>query len=161
MIKTGVVYELVDPRDGSCRYVGATFDAARRHRQHCDMTWQVNIRLSDWKDELYRAGLSPAMNVLESDIPALELFEKEKLWCRVKSQSGAALLNLPTGKITKADLFTPADSAVVGDFSDEICRLIGVVLERYSGKLPTKVYNALWKARDAATKAKWSCPHPP
>jgi hypothetical protein len=159
--KTGFVYELVDPRNGDCKYVGITFCPEKRLKQHRYRDWDGNERLGWWKDELFRHGEFPQMNILEEGVSAAEIFEKEASWCKKKSQDGFDLLNKPVGRIKKSDLFTPADSAVVGDFADEVLSLLITVIDAYKGRLPTKVFNSLWAAYTKTQDAKHQCPNAP
>jgi hypothetical protein len=152
----GSVYELLDPRDGSCRYVGMTFNVAARERSHADSR-SFQWSLSDWKCELNSIGLRPVMRVIESGIKAEDILERERHWCRERVSSGARLLNKPAGRITRSDLFSPSDSLLISEVCDQMQDLISIVF-RYGSSLPKNVEKAALKARCCTTNLKHSLP---
>lgn len=109
-IVTGTVYELLDPRDGECRYVGKTVSAQKRKQQHESLrAHQCNGPYSRWKHELHLSGLSPSFCVIESGIPLPELNERERHWVRERSSAGFDLLNCRVGHIRGEDLVSDDD----------------------------------------------------
>lgn len=57
------VYALIDPRDGSIRYVGLTSDP--RQRLWCHLSERTNAGKWAWMCELKERGLRPRMETLE------------------------------------------------------------------------------------------------
>lgn len=152
----GSVYELLDPRDKSCRYVGMTFNVDARERSHADSR-SFQWSLSEWKCELKSIGLEPVMRVIESGIKAEDILERERYWCRERISAGARLLNRPAGRITKSDLFSPSDSLLISEVCDQIQDLLSIV-SKYGSSLPKNVAKAVAKARGCTTNLKHSLP---
>jgi hypothetical protein len=152
----GSVYELLDPRDGSCRYVGMTFNETARGRAHADSR-SFQWSLIHWKSELKSVGLKPAMRVIESGIKAEDILERERHWCRERVRAGARLLNKPSGRITKSDLFSPSDSLLISEVCDRIHDLLSIVFT-YGATLPPNVAKAATKVSGCTNNLKHSLP---
>lgn len=103
---TGVIYELIDPRDGSCRYVGKTFDPGHRKASHLAKkpVWQHNAPLHRWKHELSDSGLQPIFSIIEAGVEPAYINNREREWCAKRSSDGCRLLNARVGSIRGIDL---------------------------------------------------------
>jgi predicted GIY-YIG superfamily endonuclease len=90
------VYMLVDPRNGTPRYVGISKDPRSRLAQHMN---EVENDKRAWLAELKRMGLSPELEVLETvveregDVDAVAE-ERERYWISSLLRSGAPLANI-------------------------------------------------------------------
>ena len=79
------IYGLVDPRDGSIRYVGRTVDPRERLYAHCSSSGCASLGGSgkarqDWLRELRGLGLRPTLRELEY-VETFELaIEAEEQW---------------------------------------------------------------------------------
>lgn len=150
MAKTGIVYELVDPRDWRCRYVGVTINRDKRRNDHrSPVSYQGNNGLLLWKDELCSTGLFPVMKVIEEEVEKSVLFDRELFWVRKKVQEGCELLNLPSGRIKRSDLFRPQDTAACLKFIEEALSLLRSVESRYGHRLPAGVIDKWLRATQA------------
>lgn len=157
--KHGCVYELIDPRDNSCRYIGVTFNADQRYKQHCNCTvFQGNAQMLRWKHELESVGLKPTMNILESPIDAEVLLDREVEWCRTRANEGCDLLNRPVGKIKRADLFPRVDSEIAREFAQESVMLLEEVWRRYGNEMPSNSFRLLDKAIQQIRNFRYSLP---
>jgi hypothetical protein len=134
----GVVYELLDPRDGRCRYVGQTFDADQRRRTHTSRTpiYQQNTQLHNWKTELALLGMAPEFRVIEDCIPAERINEQESFWCRDRADDGCELLNRPVGSVRKGDLLGSPRRHEMARTAREIRQMLMALEKQGSGKLP-------------------------
>jgi predicted GIY-YIG superfamily endonuclease len=116
------VYVLVDPRDGTPRYVGISKDPRSRLAQHMN---EVENEKRAWLAELKRMGLSPELEVLETvveregDVDAVAE-ERERYWISSLLRSGAPLANIfgiprtssePAQKRPQRDPETPFEKA--------------------------------------------------
>jgi hypothetical protein len=158
--KTGFVYELIDPRSKSCKYIGCTFNPEQRRKQHEQITYQGNSEMLRWKDELLRIGMRPEMNILERDIQASELFLREAEWCRRKASDGCSLLNSPKGKIKARDLISRKDAAALMEACNEIREIIFSMVELHPKKFAAKTMDLLLRANDKVLDFKNSLPDP-
>jgi hypothetical protein len=134
----GVIYELIDPRDGTCRYVGQTFDVEQRRKAHTSPTpiYQQNSGLHSWKHELTSLGLSPEFRVIEDGIPPARINEQESFWCRSRADDGCDLLNRPVGRIRKGDLLGSPKRHALATSVREIRAMLLAIDEQLRGKLP-------------------------
>lgn len=73
------IYALVDPRDGTCRYIGKTTNPARRQMQHEKSRRRCNPHLRSWLVELRAYGHAPRLVVVDWVSPA-RWPEAEKRW---------------------------------------------------------------------------------
>jgi DNA-binding XRE family transcriptional regulator len=94
-MKTRQIYALIDPRDGTVRYVGVSKEVQTRLAQHIRETQNAK---REWLSELKESGLSPEVEVLETieivgDVDTSSL-EREQYWINVLLQSGAPLTNI-------------------------------------------------------------------
>lgn len=135
----GVVYELLDPRDGKCRYVGQTFDVEQRRKSHTAPRpiYQHNNGLHAWKSELALIGLSPEFRVIEDGIPPERINERESFWCRERVDEGCDLLNRPVGRIRKGDLLGSPKRQALATSAREIRGMLLAVDEQIRGRLPS------------------------
>jgi hypothetical protein len=133
-----VVYELIDPRDGACKYVGQTFDVDSRRRAHLAPTpiYQQNAELHKWKIELASLGLSPEFRIIDRDIPPARINEQESFWCRVRADEGCQLLNKPVGHIRKGDLLGSPKRYAIARSGREVREMLMAIGRQLSGKLP-------------------------
>jgi hypothetical protein len=96
-----VVYGLVDPRDGSIRYVGRTGNLEGRLASHTSEGRRAvphpheNPRKCEWLRELRRAGLTFGVVILERTRSGWEHCAAEEDWIRIGFQSGWPLTNRP------------------------------------------------------------------
>ncbi|MDE3230491.1 MAG: GIY-YIG nuclease family protein [Chloroflexota bacterium] len=65
-IRTHYIYSLLDPRDGTARYIGRTCDPKRRLSQHCAPERLAQSAKADWVRELRDLGLRPRLRILET-----------------------------------------------------------------------------------------------
>ena len=112
---TGKVYVLIDPRDGSKRYVGETTQSIEAR-----LGWHIMDSLAPWTDgtraktrnaekvewtkELVRAGLSPRVALLQEvtltgdeKVDKRLRWEAERSWATQLRAEGAVLFNKKTG----------------------------------------------------------------
>lgn len=66
------VYQLVDPRDNTIRYVGLSSAVLNRCAEHVLSGGRVNKVKAQWIEELKQAGLLPILQVLETNILGLD-----------------------------------------------------------------------------------------
>ena len=158
--KVGFVYELIDSRDNSCKYIGCTFNPEQRRKQHEQFSYQGNAEMLRWKEDLERVGMRPEMNILEGDIPARELLIREAEWCRKRASEGCLLLNKPKGKIKARDLMSRKDAAALMEACDEVREIISSILELHSRKLAARNMDLLLRASDKVLDFKNSLPDP-
>lgn len=85
------IYELVDPRDGSTRYVGQT-DSSLNKRLSGHMR-SGSIGMKQWVNDLALAGLEPSIRLLDV-VPLSEAGIKEIYWIQRKTAEGCNLLNV-------------------------------------------------------------------
>src|SRR5258708_1478151 len=89
------IYQLVDPRDNTPRYVGLSSDVLGRFAQH--IMQKDNKVKAEWIEELKQAGHLPRIQVLEANIPTIsEARSKERQWIKHLQAAGARLTNLQT-----------------------------------------------------------------
>jgi DNA-binding XRE family transcriptional regulator len=94
-MKPRQVDALIDPRDGTVRYVGVSKEVQTRLAQHIRETQNAK---REWLSELKESGLSPEVEILETiemegDIDTSSL-EREQYWINALLQSGAPLTNI-------------------------------------------------------------------
>lgn len=155
----GVIYELLDPRTGQCRYVGQTFALESRRKAHESMKSQrTNPALYSWKQELKAQGVAPDLRVVEDGICASRINERERFWCAQRSNAGSKLLNMPAGHIRRADLFGAQERAEIAVAVDELIELVHALRGRLDGRLPVRhpSHKHLLRGIDELTRAKWS-----
>lgn len=135
---TGVIYELIDPRSGACRYVGQTFAPEERRRSHLAKkpVYQNNTPLHRWKNDLCAEGLSPEFHVVEDSVPASEINDREKTWCRRRAHEGCDLLNRPSGRITKDDLLSSQRRHAIVTHAREVREIVGALRQMVCDDLP-------------------------
>lgn len=78
-----IVYALVDPRDGTPKYVGQSRNGTKRARAHMmpsSLNKPDNPRKNDWLRELLALGLSPEIRVLANFIDGDPLDLAERKW---------------------------------------------------------------------------------
>lgn len=88
------IYALVDPTDGTVRYVGKTLDEDHRLETHMKLR-QRNYALTKWLRELKAMELTPVLWVLQY-VNATAWEEVEKYWIRFFRERGE-LYNLEAG----------------------------------------------------------------
>lgn len=91
-----VIYGLVDPRDGSIRYVGRTANVKSRYAAHCSLGvwWRAdNQRRRAWLEELQDRKLKPLLTELEA-VPTFEAaVAAEERWIAKGRAEGWPLTN--------------------------------------------------------------------
>jgi hypothetical protein len=90
--RTAFIYALVDPRDGSIRYVGKTESPKRRLREHLRGD-EPSPHKDHWLAQLRREGLVPELAVLEA-CALSEWKERERAWEIYLRGEGESLTNL-------------------------------------------------------------------
>jgi hypothetical protein len=91
------VYALADPRTGAIRYVGWSYDAAQRFKDHlkCARNGRGRTRSANWIRSLLRIDLEPLQVIVETGIG--EWAEAERRWIRYYRRIGADLTNHTDG----------------------------------------------------------------
>lgn len=93
-VSVWVIYGLVDPRDGTIRYVGRSVRAKGRLQQHLQEE-NVNKKKDKWLRELKKLGMAPRMERLESlECTATEAEKREVQWIEYLLSRGAPLTNI-------------------------------------------------------------------
>jgi len=87
------IYALIDPRDGSIRYIGITDNPAQRIKEHLRGRGGNPLK-REWVYELRRLGLAPIMQPLETGLSLSAALERESLLIQHYLNSGNALVNL-------------------------------------------------------------------
>lgn len=87
------IYEIIDPRDNSVFYVGASKNPDRRYKQHLkgDSNQEKTARIQD----LQKIHLLPVMNIIETVKGTWEARNREKYWISVRIEQGHPLTNKP------------------------------------------------------------------
>lgn len=89
--KTGTVYALVDPRDNSVRYIGASTQTLQaRLNGHLK---SKSPRVKAWVDELAVQGLKPRIEPITEGVPKDELADLERAEITRRLVAGEQLLN--------------------------------------------------------------------
>jgi excisionase family DNA binding protein len=95
--KSYQIYALIDPSDGSVRYVGLSRDAQLRLREHLN-GGGGNRQERRWIHSLLKSGLSPILQILETieaSNDALTIAcERELYWIHEMDRLGHPLLNV-------------------------------------------------------------------
>lgn len=89
--KFSYIYKLLDPRDMSVKYIGATVNPRRRQSQHKSGQF-VGRDVSDWSNELKKLKTYPYLVVIEK-CPIDQSSVREKYWIDYYVDNGALLLN--------------------------------------------------------------------
>jgi hypothetical protein len=92
--KSHSVYALLDPRDGTVRYIGASRNPARRLAEHC-VGEQKNSAMRSWVQGLLTVGELPVMVIL-SRVSAREVAALEIHWIR-RARNVGLILNRTKG----------------------------------------------------------------
>jgi len=93
----GVIYGLIDPRDGYIAYVGQTVHILQRFLGHASSgdgpcRWSNSV-VPSWVRDLNAEGLTPGVAILEPvELPAL-LTPREDFWIETCRSFGLAWLN--------------------------------------------------------------------
>jgi hypothetical protein len=147
---SGVIYELLDPRNMSCRYVGQSFDVEKRKKQHLQVySYQGNYPLFEWKGELARLKLTPILSIIESNVSATSINERERYWCQRRSNDGCVLLNRPVGSIRKEDLFGMAARGEIVVAVRELREMLLAINDRYDLPKSHRISKEWWKCQKA------------
>lgn len=89
---TGTVYALVDPRDNSVRYIGATTKTLKV-RLYGHLKGPTAKRVKAWIDDLAAGGLVPRIEAITENVPADHLRDVEKDEITRRLIAGEQLLN--------------------------------------------------------------------
>ncbi len=93
------IYALVDPRDQSIRYIGMSYNADHRYRQHINCNGN-NLRKNAWIQELETQNLRPVLFLLEVVQGKLQTLEREQHWIEYYGHNNDLLnFNLNTANI--------------------------------------------------------------
>lgn len=145
--KPTLIYALIDPRDGSTRYVGKTIRGlATRLRAHlCRTNLTPKRHSSRWLKGLSDLGLKPSITLLEVVDLTGNWQERERFWIAYYREQGANLTNLTDG-----------GEGVAGyEFPDERRKA-------HSRLMKGRIFDAEWKAKiSAAKKGKKANPKTP
>lgn len=85
------IYKLVDPRDKSIKYVGATVNPKRRKGQHNRGEFSSKL-IRTWVSELKQLNLKPIFSIIDV-CPIEQSSNHEKYWIDYYSMQGYSLLN--------------------------------------------------------------------
>ena len=88
------VYELIDPRTDTPRYVGITATPNHRWHSHIDDSDTQNREKRAWIRELMEEGLVPDMQIIERVRTREEALEREGYWIRHYLRQGIPLTNI-------------------------------------------------------------------
>jgi len=86
------IYQLIDPRDGSVRWIGLTSNLKARTVEHLHGGKRSNPSKQAWVAELKAAGLYPIVEVIE-EVDNKAAQERELHWLRFYQLEGEPLLN--------------------------------------------------------------------
>lgn len=94
-----VVYALLDPKTGLCRYVGKGKDARDRVSAHCAEARKTGRRThkANWIKSLLDCGLYPSLVFLETNLTEDEAFEAECFYISYFRFLGLSLTNATDG----------------------------------------------------------------
>jgi hypothetical protein len=82
MEKICTIYGLVDPRDGSVKYVGASINPRKRHMEHCSIVyspWIIKTQKDKWLLELHQLGLKAELKIIKE----CTLAESDEMECKI------------------------------------------------------------------------------
>ena len=85
-------YTLIDPINGSIKYVGITDNVRRRIDQHIRLAFTYG-GLITWIHELYMQGLQPRAKIIASGIPSKDARATESQFIEEYIRAGEKLLN--------------------------------------------------------------------
>ncbi|MGH8067640.1 MAG: GIY-YIG nuclease family protein [Candidatus Entotheonellia bacterium] len=81
------IYQLLGPRTGAVRYVGATPNPIARLRAHRTAV-ATNDQLLAWLQELKQLGLLPVLQMIEL-VGEINAHRRERFWIRTMQAAGA------------------------------------------------------------------------
>lgn len=84
------IYALIDPRDGSIRYIGSSRNPYYRLNGH--LSEPTNINMKYWTRDLINNGLVPKVKVLSLENDVSAIFQETRMICRCL-KAGLQLLN--------------------------------------------------------------------
>lgn len=100
-MKTGFIYELIDPITNLTRYIGQTRSTPEKRFSKHKYKWKrIKGKLSyldSWIKSLYCIGNFPIVNVIEDNIPLEDLNYKEIQYIKLYKSFGANLTNCTIG----------------------------------------------------------------
>src|SRR5260221_649647 len=85
-------FTLIDPINGSIKYVGITDNVRRRIDQHIRLAFTYG-GLITWIHELYMQGLQPRAKIIASGIPSKDARATESQFIEEYIRAGEKLLN--------------------------------------------------------------------
>lgn len=90
------IYILKDPRNNEVRYVGKTNNPESRIKSHC-YGGVTGTYCSNWINNLKSEGMTPEMEIIESNLSEDEWPEREKYWISYYRENGTRLTNIADG----------------------------------------------------------------
>jgi DNA-binding XRE family transcriptional regulator len=105
------IYALLDPRDGTVRYVGCAIDVEKRFQEH--LRDRGNTPKCRWLAELKQDGLYPKLEILEIVKGFYGAFSREDYWIKEMLAAGAPLTNF----IPMQGVFTKQKAAISTPYS--------------------------------------------
>lgn len=105
------IYELIDPRTNSSRYVGVTCNPKARYQHHL-LCYDGVVQKKYWIKELASVGLKPIMHIIESTHDRDIALEQEIYWITALLDQGAELLNIQHGVIASSRYSTASRTPV-------------------------------------------------
>jgi hypothetical protein len=100
--KPRTIYALVDPRDNTTRYVGASANPGSRlsaHISSASTNCVGNKELVAWIRDVLNSSQNPIMKPLESDVSCDQWEDAEKYWIAELTAEGHKLLNILPGGV--------------------------------------------------------------
>jgi hypothetical protein len=120
--------------------------------------YQQNNALYQWQDELRCIGMLPELRVIEEGISPIDINERERFWCRQRSDMGCDLLNKPVGAISQGDLFGALKRAELSMQADEVVEVMQAMHRQFAAKLPKahKAHKHLLRSVSEMRQLKWA-----
>jgi transposase len=93
MVEMVEIYELLDPANGACRYVGQSRNAKKRYEWHLTAAGRGNVGyVYNWIRALLRTGAKPVLRVVCS-CSEQDADREEMRWIAARKAEGARLTN--------------------------------------------------------------------
>lgn len=139
--KTGTVYALVDPRDGTERYIGATKKTLKQRLSGHMKGAQTAPAVRNWITELDGCGgLAPEIRPIAEDVPEADLAYRETQEITIRLGAGLPLLNkvstVPGRQLLERRRRTQREALE----REAWAALVEPIRDRLGGPLPPKVH---------------------